>query len=61
MTIHALATGPLWKAPEQRTAKNGNPFVTATIKVRGGAAKRIDASFDGDAGLNHYLPDAARR
>ena len=38
MTIRALATGPLWKAPEQRTAKNGNPFVTATIKVRGGRA-----------------------
>jgi hypothetical protein len=75
MTIHALATGPLWKAPEQRTAKNGNPFVTATIKVRGGdaaqwvkllafsetAQNELKRLCDGDAGLNHCLRAAAHR
>ena len=38
MTIHALATGVLWKSPEQRTAKSGNPFTTATVRVKDGDA-----------------------
>jgi single-stranded DNA-binding protein len=38
MTIHALATGVLWKSPEQRTAKSGNPFTTATVRGKDGDA-----------------------
>jgi hypothetical protein len=34
MSTYALITGQLFRAPEQRTAKNGNPFVTATIRVK---------------------------
>ena len=40
MTIHALATGVLWKSPEQRTAKSGNPFTTATVRVKDGDATK---------------------
>jgi single-strand DNA-binding protein len=34
--IAALASGPLWRDPEQRTSKAGNPFATAKLKVRSG-------------------------
>jgi single-stranded DNA-binding protein len=36
--IAALISGPLFRAPEKRTAKSGRPFVTATIKARDGDA-----------------------
>lgn len=32
--IAALISGSLFRAPEQRTAKSGKPFVTASIKIR---------------------------
>jgi hypothetical protein len=38
MTAYALVTGMLFRAPEQRTSKNGNPFVTATLKAKDGEA-----------------------
>jgi hypothetical protein len=37
MTLHALATGSLWDAPERRQSKNGNSFVLASLKVKVGA------------------------
>ena len=46
MTIHALATGVLWKSPEQRTAKSGNPFT----RHRPRQGRRCDAMGEG-AGL----------
>jgi hypothetical protein len=33
MSIDALVTGTLHKAPTQRTASNGNPFTLATVKA----------------------------
>jgi single-stranded DNA-binding protein len=36
MTAHVLASGALFRAPEQRTSKAGKPFVTATIRVKDG-------------------------
>ncbi len=38
MTTYALVTGTLFRAPEQRTAKSGKPFVTATLKAKDGEA-----------------------
>jgi single-stranded DNA-binding protein len=38
MTAHALIIGTLFRAPEQRTAKSGKPFVAATSKVKDGEA-----------------------
>jgi single-stranded DNA-binding protein len=38
MTAYALVTGSLFRPPEQRTSKNGNPFVTATLKAKDGDA-----------------------
>jgi single-stranded DNA-binding protein len=32
----ALVSGTLFRAPEQRTSKAGNPFVTATIRAKDG-------------------------
>jgi single-stranded DNA-binding protein len=32
MTVYALVSGSLFRAPEQRTSKAGKPFVTATLK-----------------------------
>jgi single-stranded DNA-binding protein len=37
MTLHALASGSLWEAPERRQSKNGNSFVLASLKVKVGA------------------------
>jgi single-stranded DNA-binding protein len=34
--IAALVTGALFKATESRTSKSGKPFVTATIRAKGG-------------------------
>src|ERR1700751_5381474 len=39
--IYALISGTLWRSPEQRTAKTGRPFVTATIKIRDGDASQF--------------------
>jgi single-stranded DNA-binding protein len=36
MTAYALVTGTLFRPPEQRTSKNGKPFVTATLKAKDG-------------------------
>jgi hypothetical protein len=36
MTTHALVTGTLFCAPEQRTSKAGKPFVAATARVKDG-------------------------
>jgi single-stranded DNA-binding protein len=36
MITYALVTGTLFRAPEQRTSKNSNPFVTATLKAKDG-------------------------
>jgi single-stranded DNA-binding protein len=36
MTAYALVTGTLFRAPEQRTSKNGKPFVTATLVAKEG-------------------------
>jgi single-stranded DNA-binding protein len=33
MTAFALVSGALFRAPEQKTAKTGKPYVAATIKV----------------------------
>jgi single-stranded DNA-binding protein len=38
MTAYALITGTLFRPPEQRTSKNGKPFVTATLKSKEGEA-----------------------
>ena len=38
MTAYAIVTGSLWKPPEPRTSKAGNPFVTATIRAKDGDA-----------------------
>jgi single-stranded DNA-binding protein len=36
MTVFALVSGSLFRAPEQRTSKTGKPFVTATIVSKDG-------------------------
>ncbi|CAJ0849030.1 hypothetical protein AMST5_00064 [freshwater sediment metagenome] len=36
MSVHALVSGVLYRAPERRMSKAGKPFVTATIQVRDG-------------------------
>ncbi|WP_292532291.1 single-stranded DNA-binding protein [Methylocystis sp.] len=36
MTVHALITGTLFRAPEQRISKAGKPFWSATIRVKDG-------------------------
>lgn len=36
MTIHAIATGTLFKPPEQRIFKTDKPFVTGTIRTKDG-------------------------
>jgi single-stranded DNA-binding protein len=38
MSAFAIVTGPLFRAPEQRTSKAGKPFVTATIRAKDGEA-----------------------
>jgi single-stranded DNA-binding protein len=38
---HALVTGSLFRAPEQRTSKAGKPYVTATIKAKDGDASQF--------------------
>jgi single-stranded DNA-binding protein len=38
MSSYAIVTGTLFRPPEQRTSKNGNPFVTATLKAKDGEA-----------------------
>ena len=38
MMAHVLVAGTLFRAPEQRTSKAGNPFVTATIRLKDGEA-----------------------
>jgi single-stranded DNA-binding protein len=39
--IIALITGALYRAPEQRTAKSGSKFVTATVRVKTGEAMQF--------------------
>jgi single-stranded DNA-binding protein len=34
MTVLALVTGSIFRAPEQRVAKSGRPFVSATVRVK---------------------------
>ena len=34
--IYGMAQGALFRDPETKTAKNGNPYVTATLKVESG-------------------------
>jgi hypothetical protein len=41
MSAHALVTGALFKAPEQRTSKAGRQFAVATLKVRDGEAMQF--------------------
>ncbi|MFZ3328754.1 MAG: hypothetical protein WA231_24025 [Methylocella sp.] len=36
MSAFILITGTLFRDPEQRTSKNGKPFVTATLRVKDG-------------------------
>jgi len=38
MTVYALVTGAIFRAPEQRTSKASKPYVTATIKAKDGDA-----------------------
>ena len=38
MSTYVLVSGSLFRPPEQRTSKNGNPFVTATLKAKDGEA-----------------------
>jgi single-stranded DNA-binding protein len=38
MTAHALVTGTLFRAPEQRTSKANKLYVTATLKAKDGDA-----------------------
>lgn len=38
MSVHVLISGVIFRAPERRTSKAGNPFVTATVQVRDGDA-----------------------
>jgi single-stranded DNA-binding protein len=40
MTVFALVSGSLFRAPEQRTSKTGKPFVTATIRAKDGEASQ---------------------
>jgi single-stranded DNA-binding protein len=40
MTVFALVTGQLFRAPEQRTSKAGKPFTTATIRAKDGDASQ---------------------
>jgi single-stranded DNA-binding protein len=40
MSAHALITGTLFRAPEQRTAKSGRQFVAATLKAKDGEATK---------------------
>jgi single-stranded DNA-binding protein len=41
MTIEALVTGKLHKAAEQRTARTGKPFVTASIRASAGDGESL--------------------
>lgn len=41
MSVFAILSGTLFKAPEQRQSRNGNSFATATMKVASGS----DAQF----------------
>jgi single-stranded DNA-binding protein len=36
MSVAALISGTISRAPEQKTSRNGNPFVTASIRVVNG-------------------------
>jgi single-stranded DNA-binding protein len=40
MTVFALVSGSLFRAPEQRTSKTGRPYVTATLRVKDGEASQ---------------------
>ncbi|WP_036286916.1 single-stranded DNA-binding protein [Methylosinus sp. PW1] len=42
MTIYALVTGTMFRAPEEKASKGGKPFVVATIRVDSG--NREDAA-----------------
>jgi single-stranded DNA-binding protein len=41
VTTYALVTGTLFRSPEQRASKNGNPFATATIRAKDGDASQF--------------------
>jgi single-stranded DNA-binding protein len=36
MTVHALVTGSLFRALEQRTSKNGRTYITTTVRIKDG-------------------------
>jgi single-stranded DNA-binding protein len=36
--IHALVSGSLFRAPEQRISKSGKPYIVTTVKVKDGDA-----------------------
>lgn len=40
MTAHVLITGTLFRPPEQRIAKSGKPFWSATLRVKDGDASQ---------------------
>lgn len=40
MTARVLLSGTLFREPEQRTSKAGNPFVMATIRAKDGDASQ---------------------
>jgi len=39
LTAYVLITGTVFRGPEQRTSKNGKPFVTATLLAKDGEAR----------------------
>jgi single-stranded DNA-binding protein len=39
--IHALVSGTLFRAPEQRTSKVGKPYVSTTLKIKEGDASQF--------------------
>jgi single-stranded DNA-binding protein len=39
--IHALISGTLFRAPDERIAKSGKSFVTATVKIRDGEGSQF--------------------
>lgn len=49
--VFALVTGAPSREPEQRTAKSGQPFVTATLRVRDGNCSSFWRLFACDDGI----------
>jgi len=53
MTARVLISGTLFREPEQRTSKTGEPFVTATIRAKYGDTPVLDAA---DWRKHHAIP-----